>query len=86
MDTVLENSDTLLGKLASEIKSRRLEAPVVFFLEMHKPLFGLLQSATTISAPILSALIGPQKLERVEELMQDRKNVEKLIRLLEEKE
>ncbi len=79
-----EEEDRLIAKLTYEVKRRKLEVPVVFFLEMHKPLAGLAGNAAIVSTPILGPMVGLGNLQDYGRLFGDRQSIEKLLRALED--
>ena len=73
-----------LEEIALAIKSRKLEAPAVFLLELCKPLITLLYTGSLVTEPILNLLAGSKRIEQLKLILNDREKVEQLIRLLEE--
>lgn len=69
-----------IQQFVTYIKSRRLEVPVLFFLELYRPLVLLGDSLFTIFNPFLKALFIP---DRFLNLFRDRAVLENLILELE---
>jgi hypothetical protein len=76
--------DAVLEKLARDVVSRRLETAAVVFLEMHLPLTNLLYSSTLLFQPLLSPFVGNGRIEALSSILADRRNIEWLIRRIEE--
>lgn len=79
-----EEEDRLIAKLTYEVKRRKLEVPVVFFLEMHKPLAGIAGNAAIATTPFFGSLVGLGNWQDYGRLFGSMKSVEKLIRSLED--
>lgn len=79
-----EKTQELLDKCADEIRKRQLEAPVILFLEMHKPLSNVMAHLGVTSAPFLVPLFGFDFVNEYSALLKKRDNVEALITMLEE--
>jgi hypothetical protein len=60
-----------------------LEAPVVMFLEMHKPLTTVASVAYAMGQPPLMLFFGFQRTEDLRLLLSDRENVEALMQRIE---
>lgn len=78
-----EKTEELLDKCANEIRRRKLEAPAILFLEMHKPLSNVMAHAGLAAAPFLVPLFGFDFINDYSNLLQKRDNVERLICKLE---
>lgn len=78
-----EETQKLLDKCADEIRRRRLEAPAILFLEMHKPLSNIFAHTSLAVAPFLVPLFGFDFINDYSNLLQKRDNVERLICMLE---
>ena len=73
-----------LQRLASFIVSHRLQAPALLLLEAHLPLVSLAHTASLFIEPMASAFVGAERIQSLKHLLSDRKNVEELIRLIEQ--
>ena len=80
----MNEQDALLEKCAKRIVELRLETPALFFLEAHKPLTTLFHTGTLMLAPIASPLFGAERIHSLQTFLAERKNVERLIELIEE--
>lgn len=81
-----EALDELLADLASQVEKRGMRVPAIFFLEMYKPLTGILHAATILSVPILLPIFGAAKLSAAQKLLASPEHVERLIQNLERME
>lgn len=57
-ERLTEMEREVLERLAKFIAERRLEAPALFFLEMHRPLANLGGHALLMASPFLGPIIG----------------------------
>lgn len=73
----------LLTRLASEIVKRSLSAPAVMFLESIKPLSFLGSQAMVFFAPFVKAFWDGSSYDQLATLLEDRQNVELLLREIE---
>jgi hypothetical protein len=78
-----EQRDSLLRKLAFEIKKRKMEAPAILFFETHRPLSFLGSQAGIALSPFLVPFAGIDRVRDYSRLFQDRANVDRLLLLLE---
>ena len=69
--------------LAAKIKSKKLNVPSIFFLEMMKPLSFISSQAMIFFGPIFSAFIKPDSYYRAAEIFENRDNVEFLLKEIE---
>jgi len=84
-DILPERKDELIGKLAQEIVDRRLSVPAIFFLETVKPLSFLGSQAMVFFEPIVQSVFAFKNYKEFYLLLEDRKNVEKLLQEIEKK-
>ena len=82
--TLTEKDTEMLKVLAQEVERRGMTAPLIFFLEMHKPLAFLASSFLLTLGPLLRLMFDLPQYNRVTELLEDRNNVVAFIQLLEE--
>ncbi|RYG26842.1 hypothetical protein EON82_01765 [bacterium] len=78
-----EETDQLLDKAAAEIRKRRMEAPAIIALEMHKPLASIASHAVVAFSPFMIPFFGYDGVHDMSRLLKDRRNVESLIQRLE---
>ncbi len=79
-----DERDSLIDKIASAVIARRMETPAILFLEMHKPLSYIASQGLVVSSPFVAPLVGFDNVQRAVKLLEDRENVERLIRHIEE--
>ena len=80
-----EQLEAKLNHYAQKITNSGLAVPAAFFLELHLPLGNLLHTGTLMLEPITTPLFGAERISYLRELLADRKNIERLLELLEEK-
>lgn len=79
-----EQRDLLLDRVAAEIVRRRLEAPAILFLELHRPLAFFSSQALIVFAPLLAAFFTPERIHQLAGLLQERENLDRLIERIEQ--
>ena len=84
IDLTPAERDQLLDRLASEVTRRRMETPSVLALEMHRPLAFLGSQALIVFTPVLAPAFGLENLQRLQKLLEDRENLDRLIDRIEE--
>jgi len=78
--------DEIIGKLARGIVSRQMAVPAIFFLQTFKPMSYIGTQALAFLDPFASALFKGSKLDEYRRTFEDRRNVEELIRRIEDLE
>lgn len=73
----------LMETIAIEVEKRQMSAPVIMFLEMHRPLSFVTSSFLLTLGPLLSIFFTIPNFQRVVELMEQRENVGLLLDLIE---
>jgi hypothetical protein len=73
-----------IDKVAKKIVDLGMEMPAVLFLEAHKPVTFFINQFFIFLAPIVAPLFGGRT-EEVAKFFEDRDNIEKLIKRIEEK-
>jgi hypothetical protein len=73
-----------IEKVATKISQLGLELPAILMLEAHKPLTFFANQGLIFLSPILYPLFGG-KTERAAKFFEERNNVERLIKRLEQK-
>lgn len=84
--SAVEADAALLDAIAGRIVRMGLAVPAVFFLESSKPLSFIGSQALVFFEPFVKAFLDLKSYDRFAALMEDRANVEKLIRRIEERE
>lgn len=79
-----EERDAWIERAAREVVRRRMEVPAVFMLEMHRPLSFLGSQALIVATPFLGALAGTDNVLKLSKLLEDSRNVERLVDRIEE--
>ena len=80
----IEERDRLLERAAREVVRRRWETPVIFWLEMHRPLGFLGHQSMVFLQPVLAPVFGWQKLDRFIQLLADQQNIDRFFDRLEQ--
>jgi len=76
-------NDETLSRLAKKINSFGLGEFGVFLIEAHLPLSTLLNTFATMGAPILAPAIGVGRYSSFQEIISEKKNIEKLSAFIE---
>jgi len=76
----------LIADLAGRIVRRRMTAPAVVLLESVKPLARLGGQALLFSSPMLSLFVAQDKVASLCDFLDDRRNIELLLRAIEARE
>ncbi len=81
-----ERQREILQKVADKLIERRLAAPAILVLESVKPLSFIASQGLVFLGPLLQPLLSVQDYDVFAEALEDRDNVEWLIRRLEQGE
>jgi hypothetical protein len=84
IDLTPADRDQLLDRLASEVTRRRMETPAILALELQRPLTFLGSQALVVFTPMLAPAFGLQNVQRLQKLLEDRENLDRLIDRIEE--
>ena len=76
----------MLRELADAVCARRLGTVAVFFLESVKPLSFIGSQAMLALGPLAAVLVDPKRYNAFAEALEDRATLERLIRMIEDKE
>jgi hypothetical protein len=79
------DEDRAIEAVAQLVVDRRLEAPAVFFLELHKPLAGLSSQAMLVGAGLLAPLLGLERFNGLQGVLADPRRYEALMQRIEAK-
>ncbi len=82
-DVSEEDRERILKRVATEIVSRRLTAPAIFFLEAYSPLSFVGGQAMIVLEPFIHAIFDLPDYRRFALMMERRENVNRLITLIE---
>ncbi len=75
-----------LNKLAEAIKSRGLEMPTILIGETIKPVSFLMSQFLLFFRPFVTVFVAPENYDKFISVLEDRKKLEYLLKLVEEKE
>ena len=80
-DTPLSEADRekLLEEFARAVAKRGLQTPVIFGLEMHRPLAFTAGQSIVVFGPMLAPLLGIERLQNVSRLLQEPGIIDRLI-------
>ncbi len=78
-----EEDERLLDSVAARVVRMRLAVPAIFFLESTKPLSFVGSQALVFFQPFVETFLTVRGYERFAELLEDRANLERLIRRIE---
>ena len=76
-------TDDLISQVAEIVKSRNMETSLIFLLEAHRPLRGMLYHGAVFCSPLFSPFLGGSKIDVLLRIMEDEESVNKLILALE---
>lgn len=80
-----EEADRMIEQCSDAILARKLQAPAVAMLEMHKPLGFLAGHAALAFSPFIVPFFGFDSVNDYSRLLKDRSLIERLIQRIEEK-
>ncbi|MEO0202105.1 MAG: hypothetical protein ABIL37_00060 [candidate division WOR-3 bacterium] len=81
-----KEKEVLLNSLAERIVKMRLSDIAIFLLESSKPISFLSSQFLLFLKPFITVYFSHYTYDKLIEILQDRKNIEKLIKIIEEKE
>lgn len=74
-----EEREKLLDDFAHAVAKRGLQIPVIFGLEMHRPLAFTASQSIVVFGPMLAPLVGIERLENFSRLLQEPGIVDRII-------
>jgi hypothetical protein len=80
-DELLHQLDTI----ASYIQNKKLESPVLFFLQMHIPIASLGSSVMCVLLPFLNIFFTREKLKKLQLVLEDKNYLEYFMNKIEGK-
>jgi hypothetical protein len=80
-----EQKEQIVETLSDQVVKRGLSAPAILFLEMHKPLARVAANAAIVFSPFIIPFMGLKPFDHYSQFVEDRENIERLIRRIEEK-
>ncbi len=81
-----KEKEGLLNNLADYIVRMKLSDIAIFLLESLKPISFLSSQFLVFLRPFITVYFSPSVYDKFVEILQDRNNIEKLIRLIEQRE
>jgi len=81
-----KEKETLLNNLAEYIVKMKLSDIAIFLLESSRPISFLSSQFLVFLRPFICAYFNPSIYDKFVEILSDRENIEKLIKLIEERE
>ena len=82
-ELTVEERDALIEKAAHEIQKRKLEAPAILMLELHKPLAYVGGHAVVALSPLMVPFLGFDAVNNYSRLFADKNNIELLLQRIE---
>ena len=83
-DSAMErNAEELLRRLAKEVVARHMSAPALLLLESLRPVSPVGAQVMHVIAPLYKAVFESESFDNLSELLNDRRNLERLIREIE---
>lgn len=83
-DSIVTKDEDLIERIATWIDSKGLAVPAVLFLELHKPIAGFGSAFVSFLAPGLDWILGEKRIEDLANILQDRRELERLIARIED--
>ena len=83
-EAIVTKDDDLVERIATWIDMKGLAVPAVLFLELHKPIAGFGSAFVSFLAPGLDWILGEKSVEDVANILQDRRELERLIARIED--
>jgi len=69
----------LIKEIAGVIVRRRMTVPAILFIESAKPINRIAGQAILVVSPLIGLFVSYEKIEQFCDMLQDRRNVEKLL-------
>jgi hypothetical protein len=79
-----ERRDELIEWVAKQVVKRGLSTPAIVFVEMSRPVSFLGSQAVHFFAPFINVAINSQLSSEIATVMEDRKNIDRLVDRIEE--
>jgi hypothetical protein len=79
--------DTILTKIAESVVKRGMQTPAVWFLEVHKPLAPLGSQLAVALSPFIAVWLadGAFDLQKCFQILRDTKNIDLLVKMIEDR-
>jgi len=75
----MEEIDNKISKLAKIVNDRNLSSPVIFLLESHKNLNGLIYNMYLFIEPFLKLFFSSKESKQIKDILQSPELIDKLI-------
>lgn len=72
-----------VAHIADRVCGLGMGTAAIFFLELHKPMCGLVRAGLTVAEPALAILLGSRPIEQTRSLFESADRVEELIAAIE---
>jgi hypothetical protein len=73
------DADGRISAWAEFVVSRKMQAPVLFFLESHLPLVSLISTLGLLIEPLLTPFFGAERIQSLREVLSSRESTQALI-------
>jgi len=83
-DATEEQIGGAIETIARHVVGKRLETPAILLLELHRPVSFMAGQALVVAAPFLGPVFGVDLLARYGAILNDRANLDRLIRRIDE--
>ena len=81
-----QDHTALITDVATKVVRRRMTAPATILLESVKPLSRLAGQALVCASPLCFLFVAPEKMAALCDLLEDRKNIDRLLEAIEAQE
>ena len=78
--------DELVDRLAAKVVERKMSLPAILFLETVRPLNFVGSQVLVFLGPVVKALFTARDYDEIQEFLEHREGIERLVRRIEEKE
>jgi hypothetical protein len=83
-EVIVNDTSELIERIATWINKKQLHVPAVLYLEAHKPIAGAMGAFISFLAPGLDWILGEKNMEDLANVLQDRREIERLIARIED--
>lgn len=78
-----EACDRFIENMARTVVEKRMETMTIFMLDAHRPFSFMASQALLLTAPVLGAFFGFNRINRWSRILEDRENLERLLQRIE---
>lgn len=79
----VEDEAAVIAKIASDVKKRGLQVPVLLALESHKPIGPMMSQLSVAFSPFIIPFLGLENTNTYSRLLAKRESIERLILAIE---